>query len=62
VAASSAIIAVALPQAAYADAPAKQMTQVPGYYRIALGEFEVTAPAQRTRCLHWSSLASSQVV
>lgn len=29
--------------ASLAAAPAKQMTQVPGYYRMMLGEFEITA-------------------
>ena len=33
----------AIPPAAMADAPAKKNSQVPGYYRMALGEFEVTA-------------------
>ena len=39
---SSAMIAlVSLPL--QAAAPAQQKTQVPGYYRMALGDFEVTA-------------------
>lgn len=32
-----------LPQSAVADAPAKVASQVPGYYRMALGDVEVTA-------------------
>lgn len=39
----SAVMASAMPQSAFAEAPAKFMTQVPGYYRMALGELEVTA-------------------
>lgn len=39
--ASTAMIAV--PATAYADAPPKKTAQVPGYYRMALGDFEVTA-------------------
>lgn len=34
---------VATPTTAFADVPAKQTSQVPGYYRMALGDFEVTA-------------------
>jgi glyoxylase-like metal-dependent hydrolase (beta-lactamase superfamily II) len=41
--AALAACSVTLPHAAFADAPAKQATQSPGYYRMALGEFEVTA-------------------
>lgn len=41
--AASAVSATILPQIAAAAAPAKQMTQVPGYYRMMLGELEVTA-------------------
>jgi glyoxylase-like metal-dependent hydrolase (beta-lactamase superfamily II) len=41
--AASAALTTIMPQTASADAPAKQATQVPGYYRMALGDFEVTA-------------------
>ena len=36
-------IAALLPLSASAAPVAKQETQVPGYYRMALGDFEVTA-------------------
>lgn len=42
-AASTVALATFLPQVALADAPAKVASQVPGYYRMALGDFEVTA-------------------
>lgn len=40
--AASSTFAIA-PLTTYAAPPAKQMTQVPGYYRMALGDIEVTA-------------------
>ncbi|HJV53721.1 MAG TPA: MBL fold metallo-hydrolase [Noviherbaspirillum sp.] len=40
---AAASILTLVPAAALAAAPAKQMTQVPGYYRLALGDIEVTA-------------------
>ncbi len=41
--AASALLAAGFPPLASAAAPAKQGTQVPGFYRMALGEVEVTA-------------------
>ncbi|HEY9280028.1 MAG TPA: MBL fold metallo-hydrolase [Eoetvoesiella sp.] len=42
-AAGVSISAWTVPQSASAAVPAKQMTQVPGYYRMMLGDLEVTA-------------------
>lgn len=39
----SAVFASGLPLTAVADAPAMKMSQVPGYFRLPLGEMEVTA-------------------
>lgn len=41
--AGSAAFAAIAPHSALAQAPAKKTTQVPGYYRLALGEIEVNA-------------------
>jgi len=41
--AGSAVFAAGLPLQAAAEAPAKKMTQVPGYYHLSFGEMEVTA-------------------
>src|SRR5688572_15960420 len=40
--ASTAALAVITSTPAHAAPPAQQQTQVPGYYRMALGDFEVT--------------------
>lgn len=42
-AAGASLCALALPQVSWAAAPAMQMTQVPGYYRMMLGDIEITA-------------------
>ena len=41
--AAAGIVAVATPVSSHAATPAAVKTQVPGYYRMALGDFEVTA-------------------
>lgn len=41
--AAPALVSITVPGIANAAPPAKQMTQVPGYYRMVLGELEVTA-------------------
>ena len=41
--AGAAVLGSFFPHSAFADAPAKAASQVPGYYRMALGDFEVTA-------------------
>jgi len=40
---ASAACAALLPDASFAQAPAKSMKQVPGYYHMSLGDFQVTA-------------------
>jgi glyoxylase-like metal-dependent hydrolase (beta-lactamase superfamily II) len=41
--AGSTVLSVSMPTVVYAAPPAKQTTQVPGYYRMNVGDFEVTA-------------------
>ena len=41
--ASACALPLSFPTVSIAAAPAQQQTQVPGYYRMALGDFEVTA-------------------
>jgi len=40
---AAAMALATMPMASHAAPPAKQTTQVPGYYRMAVGDFEVTA-------------------
>lgn len=46
---SAALFNAALPTSVNAAQVAQQKTQVSGYYRMVLGDFEVTASRQRIR-------------